>query len=91
MDTTATRARRIWDLPLLLQVPKLKTTQRGHAAFWELPLLLQVPKLKTTPILYSTNHQQHLSGHIFLLSFPNRGVHLIVLQAALFTVSARRG
>ena len=33
MDTTATRTRRIWDLPLLLQVPKLKTTLRGHAAF----------------------------------------------------------
>ena len=91
MDTTATRARRIWDLPLLLQVPKLKTTQRGHAAFWELPLLIQVPKLKTTPILYSTNHQQHLSGHIFLLSFPNRGVHWLWIVVPVAQSGAHRG
>ena len=52
MDTTATLARHIWDLPLLLQVPKLKTM----------------------PILHAANHQQYISGYIFLLSFPNRGV-----------------
>ena len=33
MDTTATRTRHIWEIPLLLQVPKLKTTQRRHTAF----------------------------------------------------------
>ena len=78
MDTTATRTRRIWELPLLLQVSKLKTTTRAHR-ICELPLLLQVSKLKTTPILHSANHQEHLSGHIFLLSFPNREVRLIGL------------
>ena len=56
MDTTATRTRRIWELPLLLQVPKLKTTTRAHR-ICELPLLLQVSKLKTTPILHYNNHQ----------------------------------
>ena len=127
----ATRARRIWALPLLLQVtagivlweePKrlyheLKLFKTYHSYYgyyhyadtphlrftvaptstkikndamrarriWELLLLLQVPKLKTTPILHFANHQQHLSGHIFLLSFPNRGVRLMGLEAALFS------
>ena len=70
---------------------KIKNDATWARRIWELPLLLQVSKLKTTPILHSANYQQHLSGHIFLLSFPNCGVHLIVLEAALFTVRARRG
>ena len=69
MDTTATRTRRIW----------------------ELPLLLQVSKLKTTPILHSANHQQHLSGHIFLLSFPNRGVRWLWIVLLLGQSGAHRG
>ena len=60
MDTTATRARRIWDLPLLLQVPKFKKDATWARRIWELLLLLQVPKLKTMPILHFANHQQHL-------------------------------
>ena len=54
MDSTATLARRFWELPLLLHALKLKTMQASTPII-ELPLLLHALELKTkqasTPIV----------------------------------------
>ena len=77
MDLTATRTRRICNLPLLLQVQKLHKNTTWTRRIYNLSLLLQVKK-KNMQSLYSANHQQYLTGHRFLLSFINRGVRLLL-------------
>ena len=74
MDPTATRTRRIRNLPLLLQVQKLNKTLCGHDAFVIYHYYYKYKNLKKMQSLYSANHQQHLSDHKFLLIFLNRGV-----------------
>ena len=91
MDITAMQTWRICNLLFLLQVKKIKNDAMWAQRIWELLLLLQVSKLKMTPILHSANHQQHLSGHMFLLLFPNSDVRWLWIMLPLAQSGALRG
>ena len=74
MDLTATRTRRICNLPLLLQVQKLNKTLCGHDAFVIYHYYYKYKNLKKMQSLHSANQKQHFLGQKFLLSFLNCGV-----------------